>query len=120
MTLVNLTGKPVTIMDDTKTTRLCLQPDLENTAPVCEVRRIVEKTITADGVPIEIIRNQPTRIKNLPAPQEGLSFVVNLNIAVYAKLLAGKQPRTDLLVPNDPVFDATGQTVGYKSFLTLA
>ena len=75
MELVNLTGRYIIMADDRGRVTRVIDPEAE--AARIEGRR----TVLSDDADIRVERMDPQRIAGLPAPREGVLYIVNSEVA---------------------------------------
>lgn len=106
-TIINLTPHAVNIVDsnDAITTTI---PASGNVARCSQTISIVG-SVTLGSVAIPISSSSYGEVVDLPAPQDGVYYVVS-------RLVMSACPaRQDLLVPNDLVRNDAGQVIGCRS-----
>jgi hypothetical protein len=105
MRLINLTPHAINLIADGKT--VTLKPS--GVVARCATCRTQVDTLTVDGVQIPVNQIGFGAVQDLPAPQDGVCFVVSSLVAQAAK---GRQ---DLLTVDDAVRDASGNVVGARA-----
>ena len=109
--LVNLTPHDVVILNDHG--RLVVPP-VPLPARVTGQRYVVDQLDTGEGLPIEIVTDEPGPVVGLPAPMPGTLFLVS-------RLVAERCPhRLDLLYPVDLVRDDAGTVIACKRLARVA
>lgn len=105
MRLVNLTPHPVTLLVGDRT--LMIPP--EPTPARCSETRSVVGTVEVDGLEVPVTRVGFGQVQGLPAPREGVLYVVSRMVAEACR------DRADLVIPDDLVRDAEGRIIGARS-----
>lgn len=103
--LINLTPHAINLMADGET--VTLKPS--GVVARCATTRTQVDVLTVDGVQIPVNQIGFGAVQDLPAPQDGVLFVVSSLVANAAK------DRTDLLTVDDAVRDAAGNIVGARA-----
>lgn len=112
MEVVNLSGRTITLIDVASGQKKIY----ERTESVATVR-IVERCVSlADG--FEVIKYEYEEVKGLPAPKDGVTYIVT-----FAVLSALKHSRPDVICPDtspkNAFRDNTGRTIAVKKFRVL-
>lgn len=110
MSVINLTPHTVTLIDGDLHHRIpqggrparCVHDTLAEVIP-----------ITGAVVPVEV--HTATRVKNLPAPEPGVHYIVSRQVA---QALRGQ--RDDLLVPDDFIYNDQRHVAGCRRLVKLA
>ncbi|MBY6277852.1 MAG: hypothetical protein CWE10_16985 [Symbiobacterium thermophilum] len=105
MRLVNLTPHPVTLIVGDQT--LTIPP--EPTPARCSETRTVVGSVEVDGLEVPVTRVGFGQVQGLPAPREGVLYVVSRMVAEACR------DRADLVIPDDLVRDAEGRIIGARS-----
>lgn len=103
MMFVNLTPHAINFCDSEGKTVLTVNPSGSLARVSCKSMTIGE----VDGIPVTT--NSYGEVEGLPAPEEGVIYLVS-------SLVASRVPeRDDVFIPNDSVRDSQGRIVGCKS-----
>lgn len=105
--VVNLTPHAVTVVADGGSATI---PPSGGVARVATTRELVG-TIIVDGVEIPVYETSFGAVEGLPAPQQGVLYVVSGLV-----LAALKSERSDLLAPGELIRDGEGRVVGCRGF----
>jgi hypothetical protein len=105
MRLVNLTPHAINLMAGDAT--LTIQPS--GVVARCATTRTQVDVLAVDGVQIPVNQIGFGAVQDLPAPQDGVLFVVSSLVANAAK------DRQDLLTVDDAVRDAGGNIIGCRA-----
>lgn len=105
--IVNLTPHAVNIVDSNDSVAITI-PASGNVARCSQTIDIVG-ALTLDSVVVPISASSYGEVVDLPAPQDGVYYIVS-------RLVMSACPaRQDLLVPNDLVRNDAGQVIGCRS-----
>lgn len=103
--LVNLTRHPVKLVDASGNS-LTIAPNAE--VARVQIEREHLTTLTVSNCQIPVFRSRWGRTKHLPEPSEGVLFIVS-------SIVADASPeRTDLVVPDAPIYAENGEIVGMR------
>lgn len=103
MTFLNLTPHTIAIYKE---------GDVDTIKPFGFYPRVVldqEELTKVDGVPI--IKRQAVETLHLPAPQEGIYYIVSSMVRM------ANPNRKDLVSPGSPIKDERGQLIGCTNFV---
>lgn len=116
--VINLCGEPVVLYDEHEpgppgpdaVARIVPADRLKPAARLREMPLGPERVVVAAGTAATVrdVQFGPV-VEDLPAPQVGVVYLVSLAVALAARR------RHDLLVPCDPIRDATGAVLGYRA-----
>lgn len=105
--IINLTPHAVNVIGDGNSVTITIESS-GNVARCSQTINIVD-TIDLNNVAIPISSSSYGEVVDLPAPQDGVYYVVS-------RLVMSACPnRQDLLVPNDLVRDDAGRVIGCRS-----
>ena len=114
--LINLTPHPVDVVDPESGAIVASLPPEPEPARV-EMERERLGTVVVNSVSIPITRNHLGMPSPLPEPTPGRFYIVSRAFAEAVR--ASGQPRSDLLVPDDPVRDDEGRITGCRGFAVI-
>lgn len=105
--IINLTPHSVNVIGDDNSVTITIESS-GNVARCSQTINIVD-TIDLNNVAIPVSSSSYGEVVDLPAPQDGVYYVVS-------RLVMSACPnRQDLLVPNDLVRDEAGRVIGCRS-----
>ena len=105
--IINLTPHSVNVINNDNSVAITIEAS-GNVARCSQTINIVD-TIDLNNVAIPISSSSYGEVVDLPAPQDGVYYVVS-------RLVMSACPnRQDLLVPNDLVRDEAGRVIGCRS-----
>lgn len=108
--IVNLTPHDVEIF--TAQGRIVFPPS--GKVARCNLDRNAVGTFTIDGKSIPLSHNTLGVVNGLPEPQEGIYYIVSFMVASAAP------ERNDLLIPDAPLKDGNGRTIGCRALCLVS
>lgn len=111
--IINLTPHPVVVCDEAGKPVVTFQP----TGKVARARQIdtkVGELEVVTGFKVDVVSTSYGEPEDLPAPQDGIYYVVSILTAQAAK--ASGRTIEDLLITSDPVRGPDGKIIGCKKF----
>ena len=109
-TLINLTPHSVClVIDDSRV----IEIPSSGIFARCLVMRQTIGAITIDGATVPLVRAEFGPVEGLPDPRPDTYYIVSRVVAEAAR------HRTDLLIPDDTIRDATGHIVGCRALAFL-
>ena len=106
MEIVNLTPHPVRIVNERG--EVVIPPS--GVIARVSIRKEMVGEISIDGIRVPIYKVEYGEVEGLPEPSEGVVYIVS---SVVASKVAG---RSDVVVPDDFIRDASGNIIGAKGF----
>ena len=107
--LINLTFKPIRILDNDKNVICTIDPAPEEERATISVTRKRSVPFELDGIVIPSFDYEYGEVKNIPEEEEGVVYIVS-------SLVAQRVPeRMDVFIPNESVRDEKGRIIGCKS-----
>lgn len=94
MMLVNLTNKPVVLLDD-KDCEILRLPTHGAVVNASVINKVMEQLSIGSGIVVDVVTSEYTAVSGLPEPRTGVMFVVG-----YAVLRALKGSRPDVIAPD--------------------
>jgi len=105
MRFINLTGKKLKVVSSDGNDMMYIEPNNEFPAPYVKVSYKILETV--DG--IDICETKKSVVSFLPAPNEGVYYIVSKIVAEVAR-------RTDLIVPDKILKNGDGVVLGCRCF----